>query len=70
MPSYSRQPGLLWTDSKLTLPLKNPYKSLIARAIELVNFYEEAIQLVNKYLPEGPSRLRSHPQGWRRLWDE
>lgn len=43
-------------DSKLTLPLKNPYKSLIARAIELVNFYEEAIQLVNKYLPEGPSR--------------
>jgi coenzyme F420-reducing hydrogenase alpha subunit len=42
-------------DSKLTLPLKNPYKSLIARAIELVNFYEEAILLVNKYLPDSPS---------------
>ena len=40
-------------DAKLKLPLKNPYKSLIARAIELVQFYEEAIQLVKSYKPKG-----------------
>ena len=43
------------SEAKLNLPLKNPYKSLIARAIELVNFYEEAIQLINNYLPAGPA---------------
>lgn len=44
-------------DSKLKLPLKNPYKSLIARAIELVHFYEEAIMLVQAYQPSGPAHL-------------
>ena len=42
-------------DAKLKLPLKNPYKSLIARAIELVHFYEEAIALVKTYNPSGPA---------------
>ncbi len=42
-------------DTGIELPLKNPYKSLLARAIELVHFYEEAIQLVNSYKPEGRS---------------
>ena len=42
-------------DAKLKLPLKNPYKSLIARAIELVNFYEEAIQIIKAYQPAGPA---------------
>jgi sulfhydrogenase subunit alpha len=41
--------------SGIQLPLKNPYKSLIARAIELVHFYEEAIQLVKEYKPTGPA---------------
>ena len=41
-------------DSKLKLPLANPYKSLIARAIELVHFYDEAIQIIKAYQPEGP----------------
>ncbi len=40
-------------DAGISLPLRNPYKSLLARAIELVHFYEEAIQLVNAYKPEG-----------------
>jgi coenzyme F420-reducing hydrogenase alpha subunit len=44
-------------DSKLKLPLNNPYKSLIARAIELVQFYEEAIQLVKSYKPQGPAHV-------------
>ncbi|MCX6033827.1 MAG: Ni/Fe hydrogenase subunit alpha [Chloroflexi bacterium] len=44
-------------DAKLNLPLKNPYRSLIARAIELVHFYEEAIQLIKKYQPDGPAHV-------------
>ena len=42
-------------DAKIKLPLKNPYKSLIARAIELVQFFEEAILLVKEYNPIGPA---------------
>ncbi|MFN8382117.1 MAG: Ni/Fe hydrogenase subunit alpha [Anaerolineales bacterium] len=42
-------------DAGVDLPLRNPYKSLLARAIELVHFYEEAIQLVKAYKPEGNS---------------
>ncbi len=44
-------------DSGIKLPLKNPYKSLIARAIELVQFYEEAIELVKAYQPDGPAHV-------------
>jgi len=44
-------------ESGMQLPLKNPYKSLIARAIELVHFYEEAIQLVKEYKPTGPAHV-------------
>lgn len=44
-------------DSGIELPLKNPYKSLIARAIELVHFYEEAIQLIKEYKPTGPAHI-------------
>jgi sulfhydrogenase subunit alpha len=41
--------------ARLRLPLKNPYKSLIARAIELVHFFEEALQLIKTYQPDGPA---------------
>ncbi len=41
----------------IRLPIKNPYKSLIARSIELVNFYEEAIRLIKEYKPGGPAHL-------------
>jgi sulfhydrogenase subunit alpha len=44
-------------ESVLKLPLKNPYKGLIARAIELVHFYEEAIQLIKAYKPDGPAHV-------------
>ncbi len=42
-------------EAKIELPIRNPYRSLIARAVELVQAYEEAIQLVKEYKPEGPS---------------
>jgi coenzyme F420-reducing hydrogenase alpha subunit len=44
-------------ENKISLPIKNPYKSLIARAVELVQFYEEAIELVKAYKPEGPAHV-------------
>jgi coenzyme F420-reducing hydrogenase alpha subunit len=44
-------------DNKIKLPLTNPYKSLIARAVELVQAYEEAIQIVKAYNPTGPAHL-------------
>ena len=43
---------------KLQLPLRNPYKALIARSIELVQAYEDAIALVKAYTPEGPSSVK------------
>ena len=44
-------------ESGIKLPLTNPYKSLIARAVELVHFYEEAIQIINAYDPAGPAHI-------------
>lgn len=41
----------------LQLPIRNPYKSLIARAIELVQIYDEAITLVRNYVPREASHL-------------
>jgi sulfhydrogenase subunit alpha len=42
-------------ENKIGFPLTNPYKSLIARAVELIQAYEEAIELVKGYRPEGPA---------------
>ncbi|MGA2489234.1 MAG: Ni/Fe hydrogenase subunit alpha [Anaerolineales bacterium] len=44
-------------DNSISLPITNPYKSLIARAVELVHFYSEAIQLIQTYDPAGPAQL-------------
>ena len=41
----------------LKLPLRNPYKGLIARAIELVHSCDLAIELANAYQPQGPSHV-------------
>jgi sulfhydrogenase subunit alpha len=43
--------------AKIKLPIKNPYKSLIARAVELVQFYEEAISIVEAYDPQGAAHV-------------
>jgi sulfhydrogenase subunit alpha len=42
-------------DIGLKLPLRNPYKGLIARAIELVHVCDLAIELASLYHPTGPS---------------
>jgi len=41
----------------LKLPLRNPYKGLLARAIELVHTCDLAIELANAYHPQGPSHV-------------
>ncbi|MCJ7702605.1 MAG: Ni/Fe hydrogenase subunit alpha [Anaerolineales bacterium] len=41
-------------DIGLELPLKNPYKSLVARAIELVEVCDLGIELIEAYDPQGP----------------
>jgi sulfhydrogenase subunit alpha len=44
----------------LKLPLRNPYKSLIARAIELVHCTDLAVELASQYQPHGPSSREIH----------
>ncbi len=41
----------------LKVPLRNPYKGLLARAIELVHTCDLAIELANSYQPNGPSHV-------------
>ena len=48
---------MLLEGSDVVLPLTNPYKQLLARAIELVEVYSEAVRLVKGYNPQGPSRV-------------
>lgn len=48
-------------EAGVTLPLRNPYKMLLARAIELVEVYSEAIRLVEAYDPKGPSHMEVKP---------
>ncbi len=35
--------------------MSNPYKAFIARAVELVQYLDEAIQLIQAYSPTGPA---------------
>jgi len=44
-------------EAGIKLPLKNPYKSFIARAVELVQFFKEAIDIVQAYAPAGPAHM-------------
>lgn len=41
----------------IELPLKNPYKALIARAVELVEVCDEGLRLLQEYAPSGASRV-------------
>jgi sulfhydrogenase subunit alpha len=48
-------------------PVRNPYKGLLARAIELVHCCDLAIELANDYQPQGPSfkEFKVRPgEGW------
>ena len=52
---------------RLKPPLRNPYKGLLARAVELVHVCDLAIELANAYHPQGPSHVEFTVQpgeGW------
>ncbi|MGI9473806.1 MAG: nickel-dependent hydrogenase large subunit, partial [Rubripirellula sp.] len=40
----------------------NPYQSIVARAIEVVHAYEEALELIRCYEPFSPSRCEYEPR--------
>ena len=44
-------------DAGIKLPLKNPYKAFIARAVELVQYLDEAIHILEGYAPSGPAHM-------------
>ncbi|HEX9090187.1 MAG TPA: Ni/Fe hydrogenase subunit alpha [Anaerolineales bacterium] len=52
---------------RLKPPLRNPYKGLLARAVELVHACDLAIELANAYHPQGPCHVEFSVQpgeGW------
>lgn len=51
----SNEVGIEW-------PCNNPYQSIVARGLELVHAYEEALAIVRNYQPFGPSRVVYKPQ--------
>ena len=40
----------------LAPPLRNPYRALLARGLELIQAFADSIDLIGSYTPEGPSR--------------
>ena len=41
----------------ITWPCFNPFQSIVARSIELIHAYEEALDILRDYHPTGPSRV-------------
>jgi len=48
-------------ENNIHLPIRNPYRAMIARSVELVEVYSEAIRLAQEYDPQGPSRVQVEP---------
>jgi coenzyme F420-reducing hydrogenase alpha subunit len=45
--------------SGVALPVLNPYRSIVVRAVELVHAFAEALDLIREYRGEGPSYLEA-----------
>lgn len=43
-------------------PCFNPYQSIVARALEIVHAYEEALKIIRDYQPFSPPRVTYQPQ--------
>ncbi len=41
---------------------RNPFVSIVARGLELIQVYDEALQIIKEYFPIGPSRMAYQPQ--------
>lgn len=46
-------------------PCRNPYRSIVARCLEVVHAYEEALWILRDYRPEGPARVEYSPRAGR-----
>jgi sulfhydrogenase subunit alpha len=51
----------LLKELKIKFPIRNPFKNLFARSIELLDSYEGAIRLIKEYNPQGESRISFQP---------
>lgn len=49
-------------ETGVELPINNPYKMLLARSVELVEVYAEALRLAGVYDPKGPSHIEITPR--------
>ena len=47
-------------EAGIKLPINNPYRAFIARAVELTHYFEEAINLIGAYAPSGPAHVELH----------
>ena len=54
-------------DAKIKLPMPNPYKAFIARAVELVQYLDEAIQIIERLLTHGTGPPGPQAESRRRL---
>jgi sulfhydrogenase subunit alpha len=50
-------PKQLAVELGLSSPCRNPYKAIIARAVELVQAFDEAIEIIENYSPPKPARI-------------
>jgi len=49
-------------DTGLTFPNNNPFVSIVARSLEMVHAFEEALQIIDTYQKPEPSRLPAPPK--------
>ncbi|HEY52888.1 MAG TPA: Ni/Fe hydrogenase subunit alpha [Caldilineae bacterium] len=49
-------------DSGIAFPTNNPFMSIVARAVEVVHAYEEALQIIDNYVRPVPSRITATPK--------
>jgi coenzyme F420-reducing hydrogenase alpha subunit len=54
--------------SGLRLPTYNPFESIIVRAIELVQCFEEAIEIISTYQPPAPSLIQAPARAGEASW--
>ncbi len=53
--ALSTEVGVQW-------PCFNPYQSIVARALEVVHAYEEALEIIRNYVPPDPSKVQYQHQ--------
>lgn len=55
-------------ESGLTLPCRNPFKGIVARAIELVHACEEALSIIDSYVEPEPPFIEFETAGSQGAW--